>query len=167
MCYHCATNPSIHHRCCCIAAVSSPLSHHGVTFTVTLLQFHCCHCDVAFIVALLRCRCHSRVVAVPSLSHCCGFVVPVTVSPLSSHCRSFVITVVVLPSRLSWFRHCCYSVAFTSVVVLSLPSSEKINFSYYILLHLITSYSSYFGGKKGISGNKTSFFLLMYVFLRF
>src|SRR6266850_7552935 len=40
-------------------------------------------------------------------------------------------------------------------------TSEKINFSYYILLHLITSYSSYFGGKKGISGNKTSFFLLM------
>jgi|SRR6266850_4218210 len=38
---------------------------------------------------------------------------------------------------------------------------EKINFSYYILLHLITSYSSYFEGKKGISGNKTSFFLLM------
>jgi len=29
------------------------------------------------------------------------------------------------------------------------------------LLHLITSYSSYFGGKKGISENKTSFFLLM------
>src|SRR6266850_1411164 len=26
---------------------------------------------------------------------------------------------------------------------------------------LTTSYSSYFGGKKGISGNKTSFFLLM------
>jgi len=40
-------------------------------------------------------------------------------------------------------------------------ASEKINISYYILLHLITSYSSYFGGKKGISGNKTSFFLLM------
>jgi len=40
-------------------------------------------------------------------------------------------------------------------------TSEKINFSYYILLHLITFYSSYFGGKKGISGNKTSFFLLM------
>src|SRR6266850_1844177 len=98
MCYRCATNPSIHHHCRHIAAMSSPLS---------------------------------------------------------SHCRSFVITVVVLPSRLSWFRHCCYGVAFTSVVVLSLPSSEKINFSYYILLHLITSYSSYFGGKKGISGNKT------------
>src|SRR6267142_626506 len=31
------------------------------------------------------------------------------------------------------------------------------------LLHLITSYSSYFEGKKGISGNKTSFFLLMYL----
>ena len=42
-----------------------------------------------------------------------------------------------------------------------MAASEKINFSYYILLHLITSYSSYFGGKKGISGNKTSFFLLM------
>jgi len=27
---------------------------------------------------------------------------------------------------------------------------------------LIPSYSSYFGGKKGISRNKTSFFLLMY-----
>src|SRR6266850_6742173 len=40
-------------------------------------------------------------------------------------------------------------------------ASEKINFSYYILLHLITSYSSYFEGKKGIIGNKTSFFLLM------
>ena len=39
--------------------------------------------------------------------------------------------------------------------------SEKINFSYSILLHLTTSYSSYFGGKKGISRNKTSFFLLM------
>src|SRR6266850_1957342 len=32
---------------------------------------------------------------------------------------------------------------------------------FYILLHLITSYSSYFRGKKGISENKTSFFLLM------
>jgi len=29
------------------------------------------------------------------------------------------------------------------------------------LLHLTTSYSSYFRGKKGVSGNKTSFFLLM------
>jgi len=40
-------------------------------------------------------------------------------------------------------------------------SSEKINFSYSILFHLATSYSSYFGGKKGISRNKTSFFFLM------
>jgi|SRR6267142_1406246 len=38
----------------------------------------------------------------------------------------------------------------------------KINFSYSILFHLTTSYSSYFGGKKGISRNKTSFFLLMH-----
>src|SRR6267142_3226062 len=34
--------------------------------------------------------------------------------------------------------------------------------SYSILFHLTTSYSSYFGGKKGISRNKTSFFLLMW-----
>src|SRR6266850_6283493 len=40
-------------------------------------------------------------------------------------------------------------------------ASAKINFSYPILFHLTTSYSSYFGGKKGISRNKTSFFLLM------
>ena len=40
-------------------------------------------------------------------------------------------------------------------------TSAKINFSYFILFHLTTSYSSYFGGKKGISRNKTSFFLLM------
>src|SRR6267142_659665 len=40
-------------------------------------------------------------------------------------------------------------------------SSAKINISYSILFNLTTSYSSYFGGKKGISRNKTSFFLLM------
>src|SRR6266850_3472891 len=42
----------------------------------------------------------------------------------------------------------------------ALPSA-KINISYSILFNLTTSYSSYFGGKKGISRNKTSFFLLM------
>jgi len=42
------------------------------------------------------------------------------------------------------------------------PTSAKINFSYSILFNLTTSYSSYFGDKKGISRNKTSFFLLMY-----
>jgi len=36
--------------------------------------------------------------------------------------------------------------------------SAKINISYSILFNLTTSYSSYFGGKKGISRNKTSFF---------
>src|SRR6267142_5351525 len=44
-----------------------------------------------------------------------------------------------------------------------LNTSAKINFSYSILFHLTTSYSSYFEGKKGISRNKTSFFLLMNV----
>src|SRR6267142_429851 len=70
MCYRCATNPSIHHHCHCIATVSSLLSHCGVTFTVTLSRFRRCHCDVAFIVTLSQCRCRSRVVAVPLLSHC-------------------------------------------------------------------------------------------------
>ena len=37
-------------------------------------------------------------------------------------------------------------------------ASAKINISYSILFNLTTSYSSYFGGKKGISRNKTSFF---------
>jgi len=40
-------------------------------------------------------------------------------------------------------------------------TSAKINISYSILFNLTTSYSSYFEGKKGISRNKTSFFLLM------
>src|SRR6266850_5632958 len=106
MCYHCATNPSIHHHCCRVTAVSSLLSHHGVTF----------------IVALLQCRCRSHVVAVPSLSHCHGFVVAVMVSPSSSHCRGFVVAVVVSPSHLSWFHRRCCGVTFVSVTVSSLPS---------------------------------------------
>src|SRR6267142_698193 len=97
MCYHCATNPSIHHRCCRIAAILSPLSHHGVTFTVTSSQFRHCHCNVAFIIALLRfCRCR------------CGVAfASVTVSSLLLWChlrvgRSFVVAVAVLPS----LSHC-------------------------------------------------------------
>jgi len=39
--------------------------------------------------------------------------------------------------------------------------SEKINFSYSILLHLTTSYSSYVEGKKEISRNKMILFFLM------
>src|SRR6267142_5341926 len=42
-----------------------------------------------------------------------------------------------------------------------LYTSAKINISYSILFNLTTSYSSYFWGKKGMSRNKTSFFLLM------
>src|SRR6267142_1814748 len=122
MCYHCATNQSIHHHCCHITTVSSLLSHHGVTFTVTLSQFRHCHCDVAFIVTLLRCCCRSRVVAVPSLLHCHGFVVAVMVSPSSSHCRGFVIAVVVSPSHLSRFCCRCCGVAFMSVAVSLSPS---------------------------------------------
>src|SRR6266850_2971821 len=114
MCYHCATNPSIHHHCRRITAISSPLSHHGVTFTVTSLRFRRCHCDVAFIVALLWCCCHSRVIAVPLLLHCRSFVIAIMVSPLSSHCRGFVVAVVVSPLHLSQFRRRCCGVAFIS-----------------------------------------------------
>src|SRR6267142_324784 len=122
MCYHCATNPSIHHRCRRVATVSLPLSHYGVTFTVTSSWFRRCHCDVAFIIALLWCRCHSHIVAVPWLSHCCSFVVAVMVSPSSSHCRGFVVAVVVSPSHLLWFCCRCCGVAFMSVMVSLLPS---------------------------------------------
>src|SRR6267142_2147142 len=119
MCYHCATNPSIHHCCHRVAAISSPLSHHGVTFTVTSSWFRRCHYNVAFIVTLLQCRCRSRVIVVPSLSHCCSFVVAIMVSPSSLHCCGFVVAVVVSPSHLSRFCcHCC-GVAFVSVAVLS------------------------------------------------
>ena len=41
-------------------------------------------------------------------------------------------------------------------------ASAKINISYSILFNITTSYSSYFGGKKGISRDKTSFFSLMW-----
>src|SRR6266850_1383694 len=66
------------------------------------------------------------------------------------------------------FTDCCSALTLLESNTFSLlttqhtpPTSAKINFSYSILFHLTTSYSSYFGGKKGISRNKTSFFLLM------
>src|SRR6266850_1821726 len=91
MCYHCATNPSIHHCCCHVATVSSPLSHHGVTFTVMSSWFHLRHCIVA--VLLLPSWCHLHI------------------------CHGFIVAVVVSPSCRSWFRCCRRGVAF--VVALS------------------------------------------------
>src|SRR6266850_1924813 len=68
MCYHCATNPSIHHHRYCVMAVLSPLSHHGVAFTVTSSQFHhCCHSVTFMLVTVLPlcwlqfCHCHHGV----------------------------------------------------------------------------------------------------------
>src|SRR6267142_6215194 len=55
--------------------------------------------------------------------------------------------------HISKTRPCC--------LVLHQQKSTFLIPSYSILFHLTTSYSSYFGGKKGISRNKTSFFLLM------
>src|SRR6266850_5682325 len=59
MCYHCATNPSIHHHCCHIAAVSSPLSHHGVAFM-----------SVAVLSLPSWCHLHRHIVAVLSSPSC-------------------------------------------------------------------------------------------------
>src|SRR6267142_716248 len=67
-------------------------------------------------------RNNSRVIAVPSLSHCRGFVVAIMVSPSSSHCRGFVIAIMVSPSHLSRFCRRCCGVTFVSVAVLSSPS---------------------------------------------
>src|SRR6267142_1941335 len=93
MCYSCATNPSIHHHCRCIVAMSLLLSHHGVAFAVALSWFHC-HCHgVAFIVALSQ-FCH----------HCRGVTfVSVMVSSLLLRCRlhighSFIVAIMVSPS---------------------------------------------------------------------
>src|SRR6267142_2276555 len=109
MCYHCATNPSIHHHHRCIAAVSSPLSHHGVAFAVASLRFRRRHCGVTFtsvMVSLSPSWCRLRVgrgfivtvVVLPSLSHCHGFIV-VVVLPSLSHCRGVVVTVSLSPLR--------------------------------------------------------------------
>src|SRR6266850_5434683 len=95
MCYCCATNPSIHHHCHCVAAVLLLLSHHGGVFVIMVLPLLLHHCS--FIVAIA--------VSSSSLHHC-GFVIAVTVSPL---CQL-------------WFCHCHCGVTFASVVVLSLPS---------------------------------------------
>src|SRR6266850_5934861 len=57
----------------------------------------------------------------------------------------------------------CPSLTDTFCILTCPPTSAKINISYSILFNLTTSYSSYFGGKKGISRNKTSIFLLMHV----
>src|SRR6267142_2042636 len=70
--------------------------------------------------------------------------------------------------QCQWAAHCdhciyenivmnCYNVIPKYMQV----ASAKINISYSILFNLTTSYSSYFGGKKGISRNKTSFYLLI------
>src|SRR6266850_389301 len=96
MCYRCATNPSIHHHRCHIVAVSSLLSHHGVTFAVALSQFHCCHCSVAFMLVVvslspLPCRLHVG----------CGFIIAIMVLPLLLHHHGVIVAVILL-----WCLHC-------------------------------------------------------------
>jgi len=61
----------------------------------------------------------------------------------------------------TWWAACMMSRGGVGSMLCTMKTITFIRKNQYFLLHLITSYSSYFGGKKGISGNKTSFFLLM------
>src|SRR6266850_1969799 len=133
MCYHCATNPSIHHHCHHVMAMLLLLSHHGVAFmSVAVLSLpsvspsllHCCGVIVTVVslwclcchivtVSLLpsQCHLHHHIVAILSLPSWCRLHI----------CHSFVVTIVVSPSCWSPFHCCCRGVTFTSVTVLSLP----------------------------------------------
>src|SRR6266850_926104 len=107
MCYHCATNPSIHHHCHHIAAVSLPLSHHGVTFTSVM---------VSSLPSWCRLRRRIVTVLLLPLCHCSAFAV--TLSWFCCPCRSvaFVVT-------LSWFHHCHRGVAFAFVMAIAVSPS--------------------------------------------
>src|SRR6266850_29710 len=111
MCYHCATNPSIHHHCHHVMAMLLLLSHHGVAFmSVVVLSLLSCCCG-AFAVALSWFHCPHHIVAVLLLPlWCCLHV-----------CHGFVIAIMVSPLCWSRFHHCHHSVAFTLVMVLLLP----------------------------------------------
>src|SRR6267142_2347694 len=102
MCYHCATNPSIHHHCRCVATVTSWCHLHCHIVTVSSLP--------------LQCRLHCRIVAVSlSQSHCCGaFAVALSRFCHRHHGVTFVIA-------LLWFCRCHCGVTFASVTVLLSP----------------------------------------------
>src|SRR6266850_161231 len=130
MCYCCATNPSIHHHCCRVLAMSLPLSHHGVAFTIALLQFHHhCH-SVAFIIALSQFRCCHHGVTFASVA--------VLLSPLWCHLHHCIIAV-----SLSQLHHCCaFAVALLQclccriIVVLSSPS--QCHLRHHIIVVFVT-----------------------------
>src|SRR6266850_8189464 len=112
MCYRCATNPSIHHHCHHVAAVSSPLSHHGVAFAVASSWFHHCRHGVTFVSVVVsslpsRCRLHCRIVVV-SLSQSRHYSAFTVVLLLFCCCRRSVAFVVALLR----FHRCHHGVAF-------------------------------------------------------
>src|SRR6267142_2699002 len=148
MCYHCATNPSIHHHHHHVAAVSSLLSHHGVAFTLVAVLSLPSQCRLRRCIITVSSsqshRCGAFAVALSQFCHRCysvAFVIAllrfrrrrrgvtfmsVTVSSLPLQCHlhvgcSFVIAIAVSPSHQSQFCQCCRGVAFTSVAVSSLP----------------------------------------------
>src|SRR6267142_1723626 len=123
MCYHCATNPSIHHHCRRITAISSPLSRHCgfvVAIAMSPSSLHCCGVVVTVVSLRCLCCCIVAVLSSPSWCHLCHRIVVVLSSP--SWCRlcicySFVVAVVVSPSCRSRFCRRRRGVAF--VVALS------------------------------------------------
>ena len=72
------------------------------------------------------------------------------------HCLHNIVMVIVFITCALWLVNQTCGYVYPWVFPIDLIRKNQL-----FLLHLITSYSSYFGGKKGISGNKTSFFLLM------
>src|SRR6266850_2314565 len=143
MCYHCATNPSILHCCCHVAAVSLLQLRRCGAFTVTLSRF--CHRrhGVTFVIALLWfCRRHrgvafTSVTVLSSLLWClCCRIVVVSLSPLLCHLHRHIVAVfVAISSSPSWCRlrrcivtvsllwFCCRCCGVTFTVASSSPRS--------------------------------------------
>src|SRR6266850_243807 len=138
MCYHCATNPSIHHRhchCCIVALIAivllSSLSHHpcvalSLCRIIPVSRHRYCHIVVSwlchrsrhiitFVVTSSRCR---GVIFIIALSHCwCCHIVGVVTLSVLSHCQCCHIVSVVMSLVLShcW---CCHVVGVVTLSVL-------------------------------------------------
>src|SRR6266850_175031 len=103
-----------HHRCSVAFIIAlSRCRCHGFVVTIAVspshqLQFRHCHCSITFVIASSWCRHRSRIIAVPSLLHHCGFVVAITVSPSLLHHHGVIVTILLSLSRC---RCCSFVVA--------------------------------------------------------
>src|SRR6267142_1652472 len=123
MCYHCATNPSIHHHHHHVAAVSSLLSHHGVAFTL-----------VAVLSLPSQCRLRRCIIPVSSSqSHRCG-AFAVALSQFCHRCYSVAFVIALSP-----FRRRRHGVAFTSVTVSSSPSQCHLHVGHGFVIAIAVS----------------------------